>query len=248
MLLLMCNACGYEDMPQSSTTDEENIQPSVPEAPAEEEETAATFDYTDFSLWSGDTALFEKRFYPDGYTLFALHDTQAGTAYISSPSQALRGARWDFRFQMNGKAPSPNSQARVYLASDQADLSGRLHGYFLVLGISNPELTGDARGQYLALCRQDGLPTDTAIIFDCHKEFLIDSYTMLRLRVLCSEQGEWELLGCLGDAPLFDSWGVGYDDTYTRSEYLGFICTYIASQAQNYAFGDLHVRKPDDSR
>ena len=168
---------------------------------------------------------------------------QAGISYLSAPSAVyLRGARWDLRFQINGKTPGRKSHARFYLASDRADLRQPLHGYFLALGICNPSLTGDPSGQYLALCRQDGLPEDTTVIFDCHSEMFLTGYSMLRLRVCCDTRGEWELLANIENNPQLRSWGKAVDTTYTRSACLGIFCEYSRADARNYVFGDLRVQ------
>ncbi|MGI6219927.1 MAG: hypothetical protein ACOYJE_08760 [Bacteroidaceae bacterium] len=239
MLALTLCACTHNDEPQLPDTPETG-QPDTPGT--------SIITYGDPTVWSGDTARFEQRFYYGGYSLFALNDHEAGSTYISAPSTALRGAQWDFRFQLNGKEPTPTTRARVYLSSNQSDLSNSLQGYFLALGISNATLTGDPEGQYLALCRQNGLPNDTAIIFDCHSELLLAAYTMLRLRVCCDEQGKWELFANLEGQPTLSLWGSGTDTTYTHSSHLGFFCTYSRSRSQNYAFGDLKVEVPSASQ
>lgn len=250
IIACMCCTCGYDYAPLPSEPEAEENQSGTPETPDPEDESQSpspeitTIDYTDFAIWGGDTALFEQRFYPGGYSLFSLNDQKAGKAYLSSSSTALRGAQWDFRFQLNGKEPTATTQARFYLAANNSDLRDSLQGYFLALGISNSGLIGDPTGQYLALCRQDGSPNDTAIIFDCHYEMLLTGHSMPKLRVRCDEQGKWELFVNIEGLSDLSQWGNGTDTTYTKSTHLGFYCTYTLSRSQNYAFGDLKVQYP----
>ena len=175
-LTFLTAACGRDEIPslpappENDSTHQEIDRPGIPAG-------AQTFSYTDPALWQGDTAHFRWGTAPDGYPTLTLDAPQAGISYLSAPSAVyLRGARWDLRFQINGKTPGRKSHARFYLASDRADLRQPLHGYFLALGICNPSLTGDPSGQYLALCRQDGLPEDTTVIFDCHSEMFLTGY------------------------------------------------------------------------
>ena len=241
-LTFLTAACGRDEIPslpappENDSTHQETDRPSIPAG-------AQTFSYTDPALWQGDTAHFRWGTAPDGYPTLTLDAPQAGISYLSAPSAVyLRGARWDLRFQINGKTPGRKSHARFYLASDRADLRQPLHGYFLALGICNPSLTGDPSGQYLALCRQDGLPEDTTVIFDCHSEMFLTGYSMLRLRVCCDTRGEWELLANIENNPQLRSWGKAVDTTYTRSACLGIFCEYSRTDARNYVFGDLRVQ------
>ena len=86
-------------------------------------------DFTISPNWIGDIGNFEVD------TAFKLHlnDSVTNTSYLSTPSQAIINGNWEFDVQLDF-APSTSNYAKVYLTSDEQDLSLNLNGYFVKLG------------------------------------------------------------------------------------------------------------------
>ncbi|NNF01415.1 MAG: hypothetical protein HKN22_01905 [Bacteroidia bacterium] len=92
------------------------------------------FSDGDFSAnpsWTGDTGLFQV----NTSNQLQLNDIAAGQAQIRTPYSPanLDNTEWIFYIRQSF-SPSGNNNSRVYLTSDQADLSASLNGYFLQFG------------------------------------------------------------------------------------------------------------------
>ena len=86
-------------------------------------------DFTNNPNWIGDLGNFEVD------TAFKLHlnDTVANTSHLSTQSNAIINGVWEFDVTLDF-APSTANYAKVYLISDEQDLSGNLNGYFVKIG------------------------------------------------------------------------------------------------------------------
>ncbi len=199
----------------------------------------------DMEKWTGNTDKFYPGFTAQGHAVFTLDDSASGSAFLSIPCEFPPHVEWRFRVQLNGREPDKQSQMRVYVASDRADLSQPLHGYFLAVGVCNEALTGDPTGQYIAFYRQDGGAADTTLLFDCHSEMFLTAYSMLQFYLSRDIHGEWRLYTRLADnEPRF--WGSAVDPSDIPSGYFGFHCTYSKADAQNYTIGDFALQAMPD--
>ncbi|MCK4678937.1 MAG: lamin tail domain-containing protein, partial [Bacteroidales bacterium] len=93
-------------------------------------------DLTNNPAWLGDISSFiinsDKQ--------LQLNAEDAGSRTLIIPSSISDSMEWLFWIRLAFN-PSSNNYARVYLASDEADLSGPLNGYYLQFGESG---SGDA--------------------------------------------------------------------------------------------------------
>src|SRR5690606_32885285 len=69
-----------------------------------------------------------------------LNATSAGISYISTPSQSINNAQWEIYLEMDFN-PSSSNYARIYLVSDEQDLSSALNGYFVMVGGTQDEIS-----------------------------------------------------------------------------------------------------------
>src|SRR5690606_34591948 len=104
-----------------------------------------------------------------------------GTAYLSIPSEAIENATWEFFVKLTFN-PSSTNYTRIFLTSDQQNLSGILNGYFVMIGGTADEVS---------LYRQSG--SVTTKIIDGKDGRTDTALVMLKLKVTRSETGDWQL-------------------------------------------------------
>ena len=188
-----------------------------------------SFSDTNFSHnpeWFGDI----NQFTINGKAQLQLYAEGAGQSYLSTSNAYLDNTEWQFYIRLSF-SPSANNNARVYLASDQSDLSTDLNGYFIQFGESG---SADA----IELFRQNGQEL-TSI---CRgTEPLISKSFELKIKVLHETDGSWEIevdpLNGTGYLPEAN----GFDNEITVSNYFGFYCKYTKSNAQKMYFDDVYI-------
>ena len=86
-------------------------------------------DFTNNPAWIGDIGNFEVD------TVFQLHlnDTITNVASLSTESKAIENGSWEFEVKMDF-SPSTSNFSKIYLVSDEQNLSGNLNGYFVKIG------------------------------------------------------------------------------------------------------------------
>jgi hypothetical protein len=88
-------------------------------------------DLTNGPVWEGDVGVFIV----NGSGQLQLNNTVAATSQLRSANTmvTLNDMEWRMRVKQSF-APSSSNFGRVYLVSDQADLTGPLNGYYLQFG------------------------------------------------------------------------------------------------------------------
>lgn len=158
---------------------------------------------------------------------------QATTSFLSaaSPSPTLNEHEWQFFIRL-AFAPSGNNFARAYLVSDQSDVTGSLNGYFLQFGEAG---SADA----IELFRQTGV--NTVSVCRASTTGGITSAFTVRVRVLRSDVGLWQLFVDYAGGNDFVLEATGIDNTYTTSSYFGLRCTYTSGNSTNFYFDDFYM-------
>ena len=184
-------------------------------------------NFTEDPPWVGDR---DKFIVDDG--VLRLYDEEAGLAWLSTQSQVVANTQWDFWLRI-GFTPSDNNHPRIYLVSNQSDLSGPLNGYFIQVGKTG----GDNKRIFLG--RQDGL--EETILVTGQMNLAEGSSTTLRIRVFRDGLGNWNVLAAPGGGTLFIPQGQAHDNTYTSSHWFGIRCTYTVSNSTRFYFDDFRV-------
>ncbi len=182
-------------------------------------------DFTASPTWSGDDTEFEIL----NDTLHLNAPAVTDESYLSTPSEAINDATWEFHFRFE-QNPSSSNQAFIYLVSDAANLEGSLNGYFVRIGNTSDEIS---------LYRQDG-GTSSELIDG--SDGSVDSYPVnVRVRVTRDAIGNWELLRDTTGGTTFISEGTAFDDTYISSDYFGVLCDYTSTRSDAFYFDDFNV-------
>jgi hypothetical protein len=183
-------------------------------------------------IWSGNT---------DRFAINANNQLQSAGAnlanqniYLSTSSTSVSNTVWEFFFQLNFD-PTTTNAARVYLVSNQANLSGALQGYFIQIGE-----TGSLDGFHLY--RQNGTGA-TQIIAGLPKVRQSSGVVTARIKVTRNNTGKWQLYSDVYGGTNYIFEGEVTDNTYTSSSYLGVNCRYAtASRFDQFFFDDFDVK------
>ena len=151
------------------------------------------------------------------------------TAFLSTPSQAIYNGSWEAYLQMDFN-PSSTNYAKIYLVSDQPNLSGVLNGYFVKAGNTAREIS---------LYRQNG-SIETKII-DGMDDRINFTIVKVKIKVTRNTGGSWQLFSDVGPSGHYVLEGTFIDVTNTNSSYFGIHCTYTATRSDKFWFDDLIV-------
>lgn len=180
-------------------------------------------DFTNSPTWGGMTSNFEI----DGINqLHLLAPAIDDTSYLSVPTTVVT-TTWDFYVRMDFN-PSSSNLARVYVMSDNADLSGLLNGYFVMIGNTTDEIS---------LYRQTG--TTITEILDGADGIVNTSAVGVRIQVTRDATGNWEIFRDALGGYAFTSEGTVNDNTYSTTSHFGVYCKYTSTRSELFYFDNL---------
>ena len=176
-------------------------------------------------IWSGD----KSKFIVNAGKLKLQAPAVSETAFLSTPSQAIHNGSWEAYLQMDFN-PSSTNYAKIYLVSDQPNLSGALNGYFVKAGNTAREIS---------LYRQTG-SIETKIIDGLDDRINLTT-VKVKIKVTRNALGTWQLFSDVGPSGHYVLEGAFIDVTHTNSSYFGIHCTYTATRSDKFWFDDLIV-------
>ncbi|MCF6172137.1 MAG: lamin tail domain-containing protein [Bacteroidales bacterium] len=183
-------------------------------------------DFTQNPTWTGTESYFKVN---DNKQL-QLNDNEEREAFLSTPNAMALNTEWRFWVKLSF-SPSSNNNARIYLVSNQQDITQPLNGYFLQLGESG---SNDA----IELFRQSGNDLQSV----CRgTEGLIASSFTLRIKVIRDAQGNWKVFADPTGGENFTPQGEGSDNTFTSTAYIGFYCKYTVSNSTKFYFDEVYT-------
>lgn len=185
-------------------------------------------DLTNAPAWEGDAAVFIV----NGNNELQLSNTVAATSQLRSanPMATLNDMEWRIKVRQNF-AGSGSNFGRVYLVSDQADLTGPLNGYYLQFGEAG---SADA----IELFEQTG--TTSASICRGTDAAIAGSFTA-GIQVKRDASGTWQLLVDLTGGTNYVLQASGLGSAHTSSAFIGVRCTYTVSNAEGFFYDDIYA-------
>lgn len=184
-------------------------------------------DFTANPAWGGDVSNFEVDI---NQQLHLNAPPQSDTSYLSVASGAIDDATWEFfvSYEFN---PSSSNLARIYLVSNNSDLTANLNGYYVRVG-------GETEDR-ISIYRQDG-SSSTQLITSV--DGLVNTDPLrARIRVTRNASADWELLADTAGGVSFTSYGTFNDATYGQSIYSGVWCKYTSTRSDKFYFDDFNV-------
>ncbi|MCC6691119.1 MAG: lamin tail domain-containing protein [Bacteroidia bacterium] len=189
-------------------------------------------DFTDgdFSLlpvWNGNSS----QFIVNNTKQLQLNSTGADTAYLSTPNTLIDSTEWNCWVKLSF-APSDNNYVKIYLVSDQNDLTLPLNGYFVRMG-------EDGSFDSVDLWEQSGT-TETKLI-DGINGHCAKSTNTLRIKVVRDNYGNWKLFSDTLGGVNYVLEGTASDLKHTSSLAFGLSCKHTSSNATKFYFDDFYV-------
>jgi hypothetical protein len=182
-------------------------------------------EFTNNPNWLGSVGVFEV----DTNLRLHLNDSIANSSSLITQSQSIINGEWIFSVKLDF-APSTNNYARVYLISDEQDLTGNLHGYFVKIGGQ----TGTV--DEISLYSQNG--TNHTKIID-GIDSLASNNPDIKVKVTRDILGNWELF--LDTNGVFFTQGIVFDNSVTSSDYFGIFCKYTITRSDKFWFDDFNI-------
>lgn len=185
-------------------------------------------DFSTNPAWLGSIASFTV----NSSKQLQLSSAVAGASYLSTPFVAASLANYEWQGYIKlGFAPSGSNFGRIYIVSDQADLTKPLNGYYLQFGEAG---SNDA----IELFRQNG-STSTSV---CRgTSGTIASAFGVRVKVTCDDKGVWQLSSDYSGGKNFVLEASGNDISSINCRFFGIFCTYSVSNATKFFFDDLYA-------
>jgi len=183
-------------------------------------------NFTENPTWVGN----QSKFIVNSSLQLQLNATEEGSAYLATANGICNEAEWHFWAKLSF-SPSANNFARIYLVSNQEDISQALNGYFLQLGEAG---SADA----IELFKQSGNSVQTV----CRGTagLLAASFTV-GIKVTRSGNGEWAVFADPSGGNQYQLEAEGIDNTYTQTNFIGFYCQYTVSNATKFYFDNVYA-------
>jgi hypothetical protein len=178
-------------------------------------------------VWTGDSLKFEVN------TAKQLHLKSTGndTAVLVTEQNLTDSLEWLIWVKCTF-SPSGSNFTRIYLMSDQADLTANLHGYYLQLGEAG---SADA----VELFRQDG---DIHTSLCRGPDAMVAASFTLRIRVLRTASGLFEVYADPLGGQNFSLLASATDNTFNSAGIFGFFCSHTSSNATKFYFDEVEIR------
>ena len=183
-------------------------------------------DFTNNPTWIGDIDKFEVN---ASGLLHHLYDTISAESSLVVVCQVSKNAVWEFDITLLFD-PSSSNFSKVFLMSDETDLTSDLNGYFVKIGgesgnIDNVSLFSKIGNVEVKII--DGIDGIAA------------SNPNLKIKVTRDDIGNWELFVDTSNYSI--SQGVAFHDAVLSSEYFGVFCKYSKTRSDLFFFDNFNV-------
>jgi hypothetical protein len=152
-----------------------------------------------------------------------------GQSYLVTANQMMDDTQWEFFVRLEFPTSSTNL-ARVYLVSNQVNLTGSLQGYYVEIGGTPDEVS---------LFRQSG--TTVTKIIDGLDGRVNQNIVNVRVKATRDSNGNWELFCDNTGGTNYVKEGTVTDNTFTSTSYFGFRCVYTSTRSDKFFFDDIYV-------
>lgn len=186
-------------------------------------------EYINNPVWAGSSSQFTV----NSSGQLQLNSSGFGASYLSTAFVASSLSNYEWQaYVKQSFSPSESNYGRLYLATDQSDLTQPLNGYFLQFG---EKLNNDA----IELFRQNGSSLPVSVCRGTNGK-IANSFAV-RVKVTHDSTGLWKLFVDYAGGTNFILDASATDTGITSSSYFGVRCTYTASNATKYYYNDFYA-------
>jgi len=178
--------------------------------------------------WTGDV---EKFMVNTAFQLQLNAPTTGSPAQLKTSSSLSANAYWEWwmKYDFN---PTSSNYAKVFLFSDESDLTGDLNGLFIRVGHTSKNV---------CLISQKG--KTTKILIDGTAQRLNKSSVALHVQAKWDRNGTFSLYSKLDDEPDYVLEGSCSLDDVFSSTYFGMVCYFSSTRNKSFYFDDFLVRE-----
>ncbi len=184
-------------------------------------------DFTNNPTWFGDLDKFEVDSFKRLHTIY---DSVSSEIYLSTLSKVSENAVWEFSSEYLFD-PSSSNFSKIYLMSDNQDLTSNLSGYFVKVGGESGS-TDDV---------------DLFLQIGSNEILLIDGINgiaslnpNLSIMVTRDNLGNWELFTDTSSSTYFSN-GTANDLSLNSSDFFGVVCKYTKTRSDKFYFDNFSV-------
>ena len=195
------------------------------------------FDHPTMPAWVGT----RSHFIVNSTQQLQLNNTVAGTSFLTTSFAPLlndtqnsyQSLEWDIYVRL-AFAGSANNYGRIFLMSNDDDLTKALTGFYIQLGEAGSndavELFRLSNGTSTSICRAEN--------------GTIASAFAINLRITRSEEGQWVIGIDYNGGSNFQEAATGIDATFIPCRAFGILCVYTVGNATRFYFDDIYAGPP----
>jgi hypothetical protein len=185
-------------------------------------------NFTNNPSWSGITADFVV----NTSQQLQLNNSVAATSYLSTPHNLsdLNNKEWRIWVKQSF-SPSSSNYGKVYLTSDNADLTLAQNGYYLLFGEAN------AIDAIRLFKLEAGVSTQLCAGLDGQ---IANSFTV-NIKVKRDPTGNWSLFADLIGADNFILQGTAIDPSALLGSHSGILNVYTSSNANKFFYDNIYI-------
>ena len=184
-------------------------------------------DFTNNPTWIGNLNKFEV---DSSKRLHTIYDSVSSEIYLSTISKVSENAVWEFSSEYLFD-PSSSNFSKIYLMSDNQDLTSDLNGYFVKIGGESG--SSDDVDLFLQVGSNEILLIDG---IDGVASFNPD----LDIKVTRDNLGNWELFTDTSSSTYFSN-GTVNDLSLNSSDFFGVVCKYTKTRSDKFYFDNFSV-------
>ncbi len=183
-------------------------------------------NFTTPPIWQGNLNKYNINASQQKLLLNAPAETSE--AYISTPSEAIGDATWEFTVSMEFN-PSSTNYAHIFLTSNQATYNDNLEGYYVMIGNTDDEVS---------LWKKEA--GSNVKIIDGADKILDSPSVAISVKVQRDISGNW-LLQTKLPGQSYVTEGNVQDNSMESSKYFGVYCRYTSTRSDKFSFGPIYV-------
>ncbi|MDR2805587.1 MAG: lamin tail domain-containing protein [Dysgonamonadaceae bacterium] len=183
--------------------------------------------------WTGDVAEFKIN---DALQLQLYSETKQSPAQLRTPSSRALNTCWEFDVKMSFN-PTSSNYARIYLASDEADLTGSLNGLFIRIGYTDKNIS-------LVQSKNGG---SNKILIAGETKRLDLASVSVHIKATLDQTGNFNLYSRLDTESEFRSEGNCQIQDVPTSSWFGLVCTFSTTRNQHFFFDNFVAQVLDDT-
>ncbi|MDR1526979.1 MAG: lamin tail domain-containing protein [Dysgonamonadaceae bacterium] len=183
--------------------------------------------------WTGDVSEFKVN---EALQLQLYSVTKHSPSQLRTPSSIVSNTRWEFDVKMTFN-PTASNYTKVYLASDEADLTGDLNGLFVRIGYTDKNIC----------LMQSKKGSNNKTLITGEKKRLDGASVSISIKAELDATGKFNLYSRLDTESDFNLEGSCNIQDVITSNWFGIVCAFTSTRNEHFFFDNFTVQVLDDN-